>query len=240
MTPLAEARHGLTMNSVVVPLGCTPDAVQRGLTVSYTPDYPPQPTAAWPGQDPPTQVPGWGSPPPDQPYGPSPQAWAPQGPPRSPKTSPGLIIVLVLLAVAAVATGAFVLLSGDDDGETATDETTEQGNVGEDGSVTTLPNVDPPDPSDPSVTTPEQPQVPIGEVTADAGPPAAPPTGDAQFDDLADECFQGDMDACDELYQETPVGSDYEAYGDTCGARIDQSFGYYCTDLLPDPEPPAN
>ena len=36
---------------------------------------------------------------------------------------------------------------------------------------------------------------------------------DPYFDRLWDECEAGDYDACDELFLESPIGSDYEAYG---------------------------
>jgi len=43
----------------------------------------------------------------------------------------------------------------------------------------------------------------------------------AGFDALAESCFEGDMAACDYLYVSTPVDSSSEAYGDTCGGRVD-------------------
>jgi hypothetical protein len=43
---------------------------------------------------------------------------------------------------------------------------------------------------------------------------------DAEFDGLATDCQDGDLDACDELYAITPIDSDYEAYAQTCGGRI--------------------
>lgn len=56
------------------------------------------------------------------------------------------------------------------------------------------------------------------------GGSAGAPTGDAMFygddaylDGLWDACAEGDGLACDDLYWESPVGSDYEEYGDTCG-----------------------
>lgn len=52
------------------------------------------------------------------------------------------------------------------------------------------------------------------------------PTGDAMFygddaylDGLWDACADGDGVACDDLYWESPIGSEYEDYGDTCGFR---------------------
>lgn len=42
---------------------------------------------------------------------------------------------------------------------------------------------------------------------------------DPQLDGLAQDCFDGDFSACDQLFFESPVDSDYEAYGDSCGGR---------------------
>lgn len=42
---------------------------------------------------------------------------------------------------------------------------------------------------------------------------------DAELDALARDCFDGDVAACDQLFFESPAGSDYEAYGDSCGGR---------------------
>jgi hypothetical protein len=168
------------------------------------------------------------------------------GPPPAPenKASPGLIILLVVLVVAVVGGGAFLLLSGDDDDETATDSTAGDTISDEDASVTTLPggaeDVDLDVPSDlPGDGSASHDGVTVEEIQANAGPPAPPPDGDPQFDQLEQDCYQGDMQACDDLYAQTPIGSAEEAYGDTCGARVEDAHGYYCTDLLPDPEPPA-
>ncbi len=40
---------------------------------------------------------------------------------------------------------------------------------------------------------------------------------DAYFDGLWDACANGNMDACNQLYYESPAGSEYEAFGSTCG-----------------------
>jgi len=215
--------------------------------VSYNP-YETQmpPTTAWPPEQPPSQVPGWG-----------PQGMAPMGPPPAPgnKSSPALIIVLVVLAVAAIGAGAFFLTSGDDDdAPTATNSNRTDNPTADDNSpVTTLPggddgidvNVDdttpglPGDPGD-SGDVPgnggldDHEGVTIEETAATAGPPGTPPTGDPALEDLAQQCADGSMTACDDLYLASPVGSDFEAYGDTCGARVPDAHNYYCADLLPD------
>ena len=51
------------------------------------------------------------------------------------------------------------------------------------------------------------------------------PGDDAHLDDLYNRCGAGDWAACDRLYQESPIGSEYERYGATCGNRVDVSVG---------------
>jgi hypothetical protein len=77
-------------------------------------------------------------------------------------------------------------------------------------------------------------------------PPAAPvpapaptqqPTGlgtDARMDLLAAACFNGTMQACDDLYDESPLGSAYEAFADTCAGRQPAGSGRYCSDVFTD------
>lgn len=42
---------------------------------------------------------------------------------------------------------------------------------------------------------------------------------DPQLDRLWQECADGSGAACDELFAESPIGSDYEQFGVTCGDR---------------------
>lgn len=44
---------------------------------------------------------------------------------------------------------------------------------------------------------------------------------DPALDVLFDQCEAGDGAACDELYWTSPLGSRYEAFGNTCGNRFD-------------------
>jgi hypothetical protein len=46
---------------------------------------------------------------------------------------------------------------------------------------------------------------------------------DPVFDDYWDSCFDGDWTDCDELYLQSPVGSDYEWFGATCGDIVEAS-----------------
>jgi hypothetical protein len=51
---------------------------------------------------------------------------------------------------------------------------------------------------------------------------------DAQLDALWDACADGDLAACDELYLDSPIGSAYEAFGDSCGGRQFEDTGVWC------------
>jgi hypothetical protein len=201
----------------------------------------PQPPAdgGW-GAPPPTSG-GWGAPPPGPgmppPGGPGMPMGGPppMGPPPGGNKNPALIIVLVVLVIGAVIGGAILLTSGDDDDE-PTAGSTVPGQPGEPGDITlpeagdtTLPSVSLPDIGD------------IGDVGSDeGGPPAEPPSdgGDATLGGYADSCYQGDMQACDDLFMESDSGSELEDYGDTCGRRFDVSHGF-CVNALPNPEPPS-
>ncbi|WP_161784021.1 hypothetical protein, partial [Cellulomonas carbonis] len=51
---------------------------------------------------------------------------------------------------------------------------------------------------------------------------------DAELDALWDACAAGDGSACQDLYFEAPIGSEYETFGATCGGREER--GNSCTD----------
>lgn len=82
---------------------------------------------------------------------------------------------------------------------------------------------------------------PTGGAVA-VGPRQPVPAVPEAFAAQAQACFDGDMAACDNLYASTDVGSVEEAYGDSCGGRIEdgQGFDLECTDVIggPDPVPP--
>jgi hypothetical protein len=54
---------------------------------------------------------------------------------------------------------------------------------------------------------------------------------DPVLDAYADSCFGGDLQACDDLYNEAPPLSEYEAYGWSCGGRVKAYTTSTCTEL---------
>ena len=65
-----------------------------------------------------------------------------------------------------------------------------------------------------------------GEDTPDATAAEGEETED--FSALIGECEGGDMAACDELWLTTPVGSEEERIGATCGGRSDEEIPNQC------------
>jgi hypothetical protein len=136
------------------------------------------------------------------------------------------VIIAIVAVIAAVIAGIF-FLTRDDDDDTASDDTSEQSDdAGDNGD------------SDDAGDSGDDGEAGDSADDAEAGRPTDPPTGQAEFDDLADDCYQGEMQACDELYNVTPPGSEYEEYGDTCGGRWPTSARPSCTAVIPDPLPP--
>ncbi len=63
-----------------------------------------------------------------------------------------------------------------------------------------------------------------------------PPTGlgeDPVLDAYAQDCFDGDMAACDSLFLESEVASTYEAYGETCAGRRPPRTDVFCRVSFP-------
>lgn len=52
------------------------------------------------------------------------------------------------------------------------------------------------------------------------------------FADLVEQCEGGDLGACDDLYLATPVGSEAETVGATCGGRSEERLNGFCEDEL--------
>jgi len=67
--------------------------------------------------------------------------------------------------------------------------------------------------------------------------PTGTPEGlgnDSHLDGLATACYIGDMQACDDLFDESEAGSDYETYGDSCAGRQPPGTLAYCTETFPE------
>ncbi|WP_051515573.1 hypothetical protein [Candidatus Blastococcus massiliensis] len=58
---------------------------------------------------------------------------------------------------------------------------------------------------------------------------------DPELDSFAWDCHDGDMQACDDLFQFSPEGAAYELYGGTCAGRQSNSLAHeeYCVDAFP-------
>jgi hypothetical protein len=58
---------------------------------------------------------------------------------------------------------------------------------------------------------------------------------DPEFDRYAEDCYDGDMQACDDLFRESPAGSAYELYGGSCAGRQSntEARAVYCVDAFP-------
>ena len=54
---------------------------------------------------------------------------------------------------------------------------------------------------------------------------------DPVLDAYAQDCFDGDLQACDDLFYQSPPLSEYESYGSTCGGRVKQYAVMACTEL---------
>jgi hypothetical protein len=109
-------------------------------------------------------------------------------------------------------------------------------------SLPTLPDLSLPDlpdlslPDLPDLSFPEF-TIPETTVPDQIPPPTQEPDGlgtDADLDELAQECYDAEMQSCDDLYERAPAESEYEAYGDTCAGRQPEHTRRYCTDVFED------
>ena len=173
--------------------------------------------------------------PPDPPYGPGPGG----GPPSQP--SGGSKAPLVLLAVLlVVGVGAFFLLSGEDEGDSAVGESGGLGPPPTLGEME-MPEVPELDPAPAPSASPAPPEPDESSGAAAAGEAAAVPAGSEDDDcrssdtlcaDMATDCQSGDMTACDTLWLRTRVGSEWEEYGATCGGRTDDWMSGDCEETF--------
>ena len=156
--------------------------------------------------------------PPHAPYGHAAygQPWGPPGgqPPKKNRTMVIALVVGAVLFVAAIGAGLFFLLrAGDGTPATAASSESSSTDAG---------------PSAP---------VPAGE----SGIPAATVTpdglgNDPDLDELAQECYQGDMGSCDDLYEQAELDSLYALYGGTCAGRqnVVDADTVFCTTAFPE------
>ncbi|TQN37463.1 hypothetical protein FHU33_4115 [Blastococcus colisei] len=81
---------------------------------------------------------------------------------------------------------------------------------------------------------PEDLGFPSGPVPTSEQFPPVPPEDlgpDPVLDDYAQLCFDGALQACDDLLYESPPMSDYETYATTCGGRVKEYTVMSCTEL---------
>jgi hypothetical protein len=182
-----------------------PGEGQRDETRQFAP--PGQPPSQGFGQQPsgatgaPGQYPPGGQYPQPGPYG---APWAPPGgePPESNRNTVTALVVAAVVVLAAVGVALHLLLGRDDAtlaGAADHDVHDRPGVLGQPGSSA-------------EETTEATPST---EATTEAGglpPPTVTPEGvgdDPTLDLLAIQCFAGDMQACDDLYNTSDAGSDY-------------------------------
>lgn len=70
--------------------------------------------------------------------------------------------------------------------------------------------------------------VPVATVPLDEWPDIYTFGDDPDLDLLWLACEQGDWLACDDLYLDSPVESEYEWFGATCGGVVPEPTGEYC------------
>lgn len=150
------------------------------------------------------------------PYG---QPWGPPGGPgaQRPKKNRNTVIALVVGAVlllVAIGVGLFFLLRAGDPGPQA--------------SASSGPSSATAGPSEPAPT--DERGIPSATVRPDGL------GNDPDLDELAQECYDGDMDSCDRLYEEAELDSLYGLYGGTCAGRQDVSDAdtVFCDDAFPE------
>jgi hypothetical protein len=138
------------------------------------------------------------------------------------------IIVAVVVVLAGAGVGLFFLLKDDGGDDTTAAPTTSS------SSPSTSESDDPTD-SPTTGASPVDCEEPSGSGSADVPDPDSPcditeEDPDGEFTPLANDCAAEDWEACDDLYWGTSVGSEWEAYGSTCGGRNEETSGG-CVDL---------
>ncbi len=205
------------------------------------PPYGQQPYAPQPGQ------PGYW-----QPYGPYGQPgpqWGPPGGPggpggRQPKGNRSTLIALVvagIVVLAAVGVAAWLLVGNDGDSTTAAGPGATAGTRTDPSTPERSSSSSPRSSASSSSSSSSPPSTPPSspggaEPSGDIPPATVPPTGlgeDPVLDAYAQDCFDGDMAACDSLFLESEVASTYEAYGETCAGRRPLRTDVFCRVSFP-------
>jgi actin-like ATPase involved in cell morphogenesis len=182
---------------------------------------------------------------------------APKAPPVRPPTPPkaekrksrvGLLVGLAVVIAAAV--GAFLFMSGGgDDTGSPPSPTTTTPPAPTDAPVALPPTTDAPATTpavtEPPVTDPVTTTMPppvTDPVTTTSPPATSPPTTQGLPQDFGDDpildgfysrCAAGDFIGCDELYFNAPAGSNYEAFGATCGGQPLENLDGACQQGYP-------
>lgn len=164
------------------------------------------------------------------PYGPPGAPWAPGGPgggqpPQKTHTTAITLSVVGGVAVLVVVATAFFLVGRNKGNDLA----------GSLSSLASLASSAAALPTASTTTDQARPYQPRSTNTS-IPPAAAPPDNlgsDPVFDALAQKCYDGDMQACDDLFANSDSNSLYEAYGDTCAGRQEPGTDTYCTTSFP-------
>jgi hypothetical protein len=133
------------------------------------------------------------------------------------------IVVAAVVVLVAVAVGLVFLLRGDGDpdpGSTATATSASRSQSPSSSSASpSSSSASPSSPSAPSSSPSGAPEeVPAGQPPGTLG-------DDPELDVLVEGCFAADWTACDTLYFDSDVGTEYESYGETCGGRNEPVSG---------------
>lgn len=152
------------------------------------------------------------------------------------------MIGIVVAVIAVLGVGAFFLFRDNDSGEAAPEVTEADLTIPE----VTIPEVAIPDLTIPDLTIPDltRPDFTLPDLTlpsdstasGEIPPPTEEPDGlgdDSELDALAQDCYDGDMQACDDLYEEAPAGSEYRTFGDTCAGRQPALTQRFCINTFP-------
>jgi hypothetical protein len=138
-------------------------------------------------------------------------------------------VVAAVVVLAAIGAGLFFLLreSDPDPTVTATTSTAAPTSTSEEATPSE-PSSSPPPPTE-SATQSDVVAIPEATLTPDGL------GDDPVLDQLAQTCYDGDMQACDDLYAQSEADSEYELYGGTCAGRqeVSESDTVYCTDAFP-------